>query len=402
VPLPQIDATLARFESAIDVMTSNMLDLDANPTSDLLATTALTGVTAARIAMARQTLDRLWGQFSQFKDLVERARTLRGNGNHLANIRIEELDRLLHGASVSLPPIEVPLANRGLLTPAETPVSTTPDKLLNDMVAAFDNAKRDVLAVDRAWHVLVPRLDAAQLALTRSEELATDLGQPAGPALERCRATVTALAAKITNDPLSVEPAMVAGAEASLAAEGNNLAGLAVQRDRLAGDLRQARAQLDALRSAINTGDTALAETRTKIADPKGLLEPLGTACLDEPGSGLGPWLGRLDTMAAAGNWRAARTGLDHWTPMASATLAAAEKVAMANAAPLHQRDELRGRLDAFRAKATHLGLGEDATLAELAALAHDLLYAAPSDLAQAEALVARYGASLGTKAGAP
>jgi hypothetical protein len=401
VPLPQIDVTLARFESAIDVMTSNMLDLDANPTSELLETATLGGVTATRIAVARQTLERLWEQFGRFKELVDKARALRGNGNHIPNPRIDELDRLLHGPSVSLPPIEVPLANRGLLTPAETPVSTTPDQLLADMVAAFDKAKGEVLAVDHAWHVLVPRLDAAQLELTRLRALATDLGQPGGATLERCRVTVSALASKITADPLSVDPATVDSAEDSLATEGRHMAKLAVQRDHLAGDLRQARTQLDTLTSAIDAGAATLAETRAKIANPQGLLQPLGTACLEEPGNGLIPWLARLDTLAATGDWRAARTGLDHWTPLASATLAAAQKVATANATPLQQRDELRGRLDAFRAKAARLGLGEDAALAEVAAQAHDHLYAAPTDLADAEGLVARYGAALRTKADA-
>jgi hypothetical protein len=57
----------------------------------------------------------------------------------------------------------------------------------------------------------------------------------------------------------------------------------------------------------------------------------------------------------------------------------------------LERRTELRGRLEAYRAKATKLGHAEDAALSVLHRAAHDVLFTAPCDLAEATRAVGRY-----------
>ena len=59
--------------------------------------------------------------------------------------------------------------------------------------------------------------------------------------------------------------------------------------------------------------------------------------------------------------------------------------------AALAKRDELRGLLGAYKAKAARLGAAEDAALAERYDQARDLLWTAPCDLTAAEAAVAGY-----------
>jgi hypothetical protein len=400
VPLPQIDVTLARFGSAIEVMTSNLIELDSNPTNKLLDPKGLTGATATRIATARQTLERLWGQFAQFKELVERAQAMR-NG-HPSLSRIAEIDRLLHGPSISLPPIEVALADRGLLTPAETAVSTTPDQLLADMVTAFDNAKHEILAVDEAWRVLVPRLGTAQGQIARLTRVAADLGETTDPLLARAHETVQELGRTVTTDPLSVDSAVISALEASVASLASKLDGLARRRDTLATELEGAQVMLGEIDRAIDEGTVALAESRAKVANAGGLLEPLDRVCLSDERHGLRPWLARLVGLEGAGDWRTARRGLDQWTQVADATLAAARQVAAANSAPLQQRNELRGRLDAFCAKAAQLGRTEEQGLSELLSQARACLFTAPTDLTAALALVTRYGAALATSPPSP
>ena len=58
-------------------------------------------------------------------------------------------------------------------------------------------------------------------------------------------------------------------------------------------------------------------------------------------------------------------------------------------------RNQLRGRLDGYRAMAIRRGLVEDGQLAALHARARDALYTAPTDLADAEALVQAYREAL-------
>ena len=60
-------------------------------------------------------------------------------------------------------------------------------------------------------------------------------------------------------------------------------------------------------------------------------------------------------------------------------------------AAAIDKRDELRGLLRAYKAKAARLGAAEDADLARRHEQAHDLLWTAPCDLVAAEAAVTAY-----------
>jgi hypothetical protein len=64
--------------------------------------------------------------------------------------------------------------------------------------------------------------------------------------------------------------------------------------------------------------------------------------------------------------------------------------------APLDQRDELRGLLDAYRARAARHGVAESPPLAAVHQAARDLLWSAPCDLVAAEQAVRRYQAAVG------
>jgi hypothetical protein len=59
------------------------------------------------------------------------------------------------------------------------------------------------------------------------------------------------------------------------------------------------------------------------------------------------------------------------------------------------RRDELRGRLDAYRAKAARSGFAEEAGLTDRYQAAHDLLYTAPCRLAAATQAVHAYQQAL-------
>jgi hypothetical protein len=64
------------------------------------------------------------------------------------------------------------------------------------------------------------------------------------------------------------------------------------------------------------------------------------------------------------------------------------------------RRDELRGRLEAYRAKASARGRAEDERLADLFTHAHQLLYTAPCDLRAATRAVHAYQSGLAEPAG--
>lgn len=169
-------------------------------------------------------------------------------------------------------------------------------------------------------------------------------------------------------------------------------------RSGLPADLATAWRELDELEALVRAGADGLVLARAKIASDAGLLQPLDLAA--DGDQSLRPWLTRIQAQADAGQWEGAAGGLDVWRKAAAARRADAEKVARANAAPLTMRNELRGLLEAFRAKAAANGRAEDGHLADLHTAAREALYTAPCQLDQAEALVREYVQAVNSGAG--
>jgi hypothetical protein len=107
--------------------------------------------------------------------------------------------------------------------------------------------------------------------------------------------------------------------------------------------------------------------------------------------------LDRAIDLARSGELREAAAALASWRARATTARDAACRVADANRAPIAQRDELRGRLRAYEAKARSLRRLEDTALDALRARAHRVLHTAPTDLAEAADLVRRYQERLST-----
>jgi len=103
------------------------------------------------------------------------------------------------------------------------------------------------------------------------------------------------------------------------------------------------------------------------------------------------PPLASLTALAAAGRWTRLEAELGQCESNLAASAARTQEVQHSVAALLGRRDELRGLLGAYQAKAARLGAAEDPALAARYDQAHDLLWAAPCDLAAATAAVAGY-----------
>jgi hypothetical protein len=86
-----------------------------------------------------------------------------------------------------------------------------------------------------------------------------------------------------------------------------------------------------------------------------------------------------------------ADTGLARWKVVADGWSANARDVVAANRRPLARRNELRGLLESYRAKAAALGRAEDPELDELHRSAREVLWSAPCDLEAADLRVRRY-----------
>jgi hypothetical protein len=264
-----------------------------------------------------------------------------------------------------------------------------PLALLASLTAESAAAERAVAEVAGAWSDVLPRLDAVRSQAAALTVTATQLGIADDPDLATAGRIVEHLVATVAADPLGVDPSP---AEAAVARAEDRIGALDRRRTALPHDLATAAATLAELTGLVADGRAALERAQARVADTSTLLGAVDTGVVDGSPRALRPWLARLDALAAEGRWRDAAAGLEHWRAAAEGWVATARQVVAANRAPVEARDQLRGLLDAYRAKAAARGRIEDTTLAAAHRAADDAVRARPCDLTVAAALVRAYG----------
>jgi hypothetical protein len=384
VNLDDLDRILAGYLQAIDTMATNMVELDGDPNRKLLAGATLTGVTKQRWDPANEAFAQMWGWFSQFKELYGQAKEIRGSKSRLPADQEAELARILTGPCVELATGQVPVAERKLLGANQTTLRCTLDDLLQRMSRAYDQVRSVTTATGQAWDELLPRLQATTAELNRLRDLAASLGETHVPELQSVRTGLDRLSATLATDPLSVDLRAADELQHTLAATGADLDRLARLRQQAAAEVDRVRSTLAALQDGIAEAQAAYEETSAKISRP--VVSP--PAALD-PSIAEAP--DRLNALIGAAKWRAFRDAVDRWTATADHLLQEVHSRMEAARAPLDARNELRGRLDAYRAKASAFGLLEDTASSALYDQARAVLYTAPTDLSVAVALVDRY-----------
>lgn len=398
MPPEEVDRLLATMSSQSSVVTTNLLELEDLPTykilTDAKSPPKLTGTTKDLVEPAMAGVRQLWQFFAMFTDLLRKAQDLRGTGR-LKESRAVELEQLLTGPSIKLPAKQIPLAQRGLLTAAETDDAITPADLLRAMSGAFEAAKQAVLIVENAWDKLLPGVTTASeefASLVRlSKELALEPDAEMIALHERIRRYKT----MVLSDPLGMTDTFDRDVLSVIGAARARLEEQKRQRDTIPADLKKAQLLVGEIEDLIARGAAALAITREKIKNPEGLKEPLGADILTLEPRGLVPWLARLQILADTPRWQTARRGLDQWLTTAGGTRDAAEAILSANETPYQLRSELRGLLEALKVKAALTGLSEEPDVSRLYEQARTLLHTAPCDLTAASAKVSEYGALL-------
>ena len=385
--LADLDTALAELRDASERIGANLLELELDPGRELLEGVALEGESAARWSQASAALLELWRRHELLGDVLERAAAVRGGRGRLPADRLAELEELLRGRSIILSTGSVPRERRALLGTARATDRCTPRELLTRMAVAFGEVNATLAALVSPWDDLAPRLAAAGTALREATE---PFAGAAPDALAGAARRHAELSARLARDPLAVAPDEVAALEASLAAIAGEAAAIAELRegvdDRLARARELQRAVEQAREEALSAREAAL----VKILAPD-VTEP-------PDGAGLADGLAQVGRLTAAGRWREAHDELLRWTARADAALEKARAAAAANRAPVEARNQLRGRLDAYRAKARSLRLLETPAFVELHERAHRALFVAPTDLVHAEQLVARYQQALSTR----
>jgi hypothetical protein len=147
------------------------------------------------------------------------------------------------------------------------------------------------------------------------------------------------------------------------------------------------------LAAAHTLADAVDAATRAAAAARETVAGRFADDVIAAGGDGpeLRPDLAAIDALAAAGHWSLIGARLSVWSARARERHTAAEGATARNTALMTERSELRGRLDAYQAKAARRGWAEHPTLSTLAETAREALYTPPCDLPAARVAVAAY-----------
>jgi hypothetical protein len=373
-----------------DAIQANLLELDSSFGKQLLAGAQLTGDTRKRWDATAATLANLWQVYEAYSAVVDQA--AEAAARHLGPRELAAITALLNGRSVQLAAGPAPLAGRDLADSGRENLTLATAKAR--MRGAFTTVTGVVTAAEHVWNEVAGRLDAAGAELGRVTPLAASLGDEAVTGnLAAAQHQLDGLRATLNSDPLSLWPG---GSPPQVDTSGadrltERVTAVAAQVDelvRLRDDARRRVAEVTAAaaaaRAAREDAVAAWQQAAAKIA--AGAMPPPPGDMAD-----LSARLAVLDPLLTEGRWTRLGSELDLLDRELAAATAKFKEAERAVVSVMNRRDELRGLLGAYKAKAARLGAVEDPGLTERYDRARDLLWTAPCDLAAAADAVAGY-----------
>jgi hypothetical protein len=411
VPMLTRDQAAAAVKAAVaerDAIQANLLELDSSFGKQLLAGAELTGDTKRRWDATAAMLATLWQVYAAYSSVVDQS--AEAAAGRLGTRELAALSALLTGRSVQLASGPAPLAGRDLADSGREDLTLA--TAVARMRGAFGTVTEVVAAAEQVWTEVAGRLDVAGAELARVTSLAATLGDEALTGnLAAVQGRLARLRDTLNSDPLALwlghsgpsrpEPSRPGPSHLGQGRAEVDTSGA----DRLHEEVAAAAARVDELvrvrdgarqriagvtaaaataRSAREDAVAAWQQAAAKIAAGELPPEPAGLADLSARLAGLGPLL-------ASGRWTRLASELDLLDRELATATASFKEAERTVVAAMAKRDELRGLLGAYKAKAARLGAVEDPGLAERYDRARDLLWTAPCDLAAAEAAVAGY-----------
>lgn len=391
-----VDRALGRLGAEHEAVETSLLALQDHAGRRLLEGAALTGRTKERWAAADADITRLWRYFDAYSGALVAAREIRERRRWPNREELAELTERLRGPGVLIAGAAVEgsaLAERFSLA-----------ELVARMNVLYARSLDVVVAADAVWSALPARIDLLAAELHRTRSLAHSVGvrpgeHPSGDDLEDITAELTGLRARVIEDPLAFW-VPVAGSSAPGGGRPDtgryDRAALALEDVRreveAVLDVRQdAEQRLINLRDVLSRADRTLAEARTARGEVLAKIAASEVPAVSGPPTALQEQLAAAAEHRRRARWHRLSPLLESLEGHAEEELRRARESLTAVTAPLAVRAELRGRLDAYRAKVARHGMAEDPVLIERYDTARRMLWSAPCDLRAAEMAVLRY-----------
>ncbi|MBJ7001201.1 hypothetical protein ACFY5K_33775 [Streptomyces griseofuscus] len=390
----EVDRALARLGQEHEAIETSLLALQDHAGRRLLEGAELSGVTQERWQATEDRITLLWSYFDAYTAALRGAREIRARRRWSSREDLAELTELLRGTSVAVAGPET-----GRLSE-----SFSLAELVDRMNEMYASSLDLVVTADAVWSALPARIDLLAAELQRTRQLAHSVGvrpgeHPAGDDLERITRTLTRLREDVIRDPL----AFWVPARGSSAPGGGRPDTTVYDREaRALEDVRReidavltvrqdAEARLIRLRDLLSRADRTLAEARTARGEVLAKIAATEVPVVSGPPTVLQEQLATAAEYRRGAQWHRLSPLLESLEQRAEDELLRAREQLTAVTAPLAVRAELRGRLDAYKAKVARHGLAEDPFLVERYDAARRMLWSAPCDLRVAEGAVQRY-----------
>jgi hypothetical protein len=367
-----------------DVIQENLLDVDASFGKRLLAGAELSGQTKQRWDEAAAVLAGLWELYSDYSAVIDRAREMMTR--RLGASELAEITALMTGPSIQLAR-PTPLARRDVADSGHQQLTLA--SAVTHMRRAFAIVTAVVSAAEQVWNEVAGKLDEVGSELGHATSLAASLGDEALTGeLAAAQAELVRLREVLNSDPLAMR---FGDAVDSSAADRlrNKVAAAAARAADLARLRDGARQRVAAVATAAAAAHAAREDAAAACQRAAAKITAVPAAPADR--TDLSARIAALDTLLAAGRWTRLSSELDLLERELTSATSFFRDTERTVAGLLSRRDELRGLLDAYRAKAARLGATEDAGLAARYDYARELLWTAPCDLTAAADAVNRF-----------
>jgi hypothetical protein len=384
----QAVAAVAAAVGERDTIQQNLLDLDGSFGKRLLAGATLTGVTKQRWDAAAAGLTTLWETFTAYSAVVDRAAEILAGLRRSPGPQLTEITSLLNGPSVQLNRPSSALARGDITSSGVTTVTLS--AAVRDMKQAFAPVADVVSAAEAVWNEAADKLQQIETGLSSARQQANGIAdETLAGALTAAETDLAQLRDVLNHDPLALwqggrtDLTRLGRLQERTAAAVTRAGELAALREDAGRRIAAVAAVVQAARDAWQDAMAARERAATKIA---AVALPTPPSVRDLAGR-----LASLDTLRAEGRWARLDSELDLAEKQATAVAKACRDSEQQATALLDRRDELRGLLDAYRARAAKLGGAEDSDLDARYDRARDLLWTAPCDLPAATDAVTGY-----------
>lgn len=400
----EVDRALARLDAEHEAIETSLLALQDHAGRRLLEGAGLTGTTRERWHSTEQQITLLWAYFDAYAAALRTAHETRARRRWPNRDDLVELTELLRGESVTVAGGAAPAPSASITGPAKLTERFTLIELVARMNDLYAHSLDMVVAADAVWSALPARIDLLSAELQRTRQLAHSVGvrpgeHPAGDDLERITSELTLLREQVISDPLAFwQPAQGSSAPGGgrphterYDREARALEDVRREIDAVLTVRQDAELRLGRLRDVLSRADRTLAEARSARGEVLAKIAASEVPAVSGPSTALQEQLATASDYRRHAQWHRLSPLLESLEQKAEDELLRARESLTAVTQPLAVRAELRGRLDAYKAKVARLGHAEDPLLVERYDAARRMLWSAPCDLRVAEQAVLRY-----------